>query len=624
MGTIITPERHYPGQVLGQPCYWLITIWYAGYTITLSSDNLDVVSEAEGMTYHFVAGLLSRLRYSDRVGLVGEVNEGSSTSIDVLFPVDVAELEARGHSLEGSRVELARWIFGTDHSERKVIVRGEVANVSYGAEGEPVSFVAESVIWREGIEYPPKNQKVDANNWSNTDTLDDTELNAPYPVIIGYPGRVSAGVLPRGWVTGSRARRVDRTRVPVVNSGGTDIVGMNGLRAILAGHHIEAQRVYMNTDSDTSGERFAVLNGYDEKGQPVAYVDATPDGSEPGTGASLFEWEVTDPDGNPSYGLGRGSFSGFSTASDAVGTVINASYQPGSAAFDEGRFDMFVGWYDDSTVSTGGGLLGPDGEVMRGAGDVMLWWLSRSNKPIDYGRFAAAAPLLNHIKIDACADDFCRPYDWVQDHLVPLLPVTLTTGPEGIYPVVWRFDAGPEDAVFVFDTAVDPHIERVSNVRVDSSRVRNDFQILFAKSIRTGNHFGDLRLGAGPYDSDDPDAHVSLLCKLSQQRYRYANGNPKVVEHKIETEVIYDTASALAILSWMARAWCLAHKEVGYRVLESEWSHLERGMVGLLKDHELKVTWVVHVLDVQILDDDHLGIELLYVEAPVRDTLSYG
>jgi hypothetical protein len=409
---------------------------------------------------------------------------------------------------------------------------------------------------------------------------------------------------------------------PVIDGG--NIVGFNNITAVLAGHHVKATRVWVSTSEDPSGERFGVYNTVDDKGQPVAVLASAPDGSAPTTGPST-NWEVTDPDGGTTYGLGRGVTTGI-TPANAQGSVIDASYQPFSASVDNGRFDLFVGWLNNAQDSNGGegGMIGADGNLIRGAGDVLHWLMRQSNKPIDHGRFAAAAPMLNGFKIDAVIDKPVKPYDFARDELLPLLPVRLATGPAGIYPVVFRYNATRAEAVFTLDADVDPRVVRTSRIRVDSSKIANHFVLEYAYSARTSRHWATAELGAGPYDTDAPEVQTSIYCRLSQQRYRYSNGKARVITKKLQSRVIYDTATAQNLLAWQARAHCFAQRTFTMTVPEKEFDWLKRGMVGIVRDSKVYVDWLMHILDVQILDNDMLGLELLYMEDPVKDAHIYG
>lgn len=624
MTTIIHPERHYPSEIGANSVYWLVDIHYGTEIVRLSTEHLDVADAIEGTT-HAYWGRLPALRFTDALGAIGEVTEGATTSLDAVMPVDVAEMEARGHRLEGSTVELARWVWGTDYSERRIVFRGQVTDPRIGADGEPVSFSVKNVPWEDERLVPTENQRVISRTTATSafGSLDDAEIGKYYPIIFGKPGKVAPGVQAREWITASRARRYNRQGTVVLSGG--NIVGFNEMSAVLAGHHVQATRVWASTNAYPAGERFGVYNTSDERGQPIAVLFATPDGSVPTTGPST-NWEVTDPDGNTTYGLGRGVATG-ATPADAQGSIIDASFQPFAATIDNGRFDLFVGWLNDSQDSGGGegGMIGADGNLVRGAGDVLHWLMSQSNKPIDHGRFAAAAPLLNGFKIDAVIDTPIKPFDFARDEILPIIPARLVTGPNGIYPVVFRYHATAADAVATLDADVDGRIDRSSRIRVDSSKIINHFALDYAYSARTSRYWTTTELGAGPYDSDAPEIQTSIYCRLSQQRYRYSNGKPRVITKKIQSRVIYETATAHAVLAWLARAHCLATREISYVVPEKEWGWLERGMVLLLNDSEVHISgWLVHVLDVQILDNDMIGLELMYLEDPPRDARSYG
>jgi len=189
-----------------------------------------------------------------------------------------------------------------------------------------------------------------------------------------------------------------------------------------------------------------------------------------------------------------------------------------------------------------------------------------------------------------------------------------------VYPIVWRFDATSADAVAHLDAGTDPSIERASRIIFDASTIANDFVLKYALSLRTGQYYRTLRLGAGPYDPDDDDQHVSLHCQQSQRRFRYADGSPRVVSEELESVCIYDDATAAAVLSWKARAYALGQRFIDYVVPESEWGWMERGAVLLLTDPELHISdQVCVVVEVQIDDSATMGIKLLILEDPARD-----
>ncbi len=78
---------------------------------------------------------------------------------------------------------------------------------------------------------------------------------------------------------------------------------------------------------------------------------------------------------------------------------------------------------------------------MDGAGDVLLWMLRRSTVPVDRRRFAALRERLNQYIVGGYVNAEARPWDWVVDHLLPILPLSIVGGPAGSYPILWPIRA---------------------------------------------------------------------------------------------------------------------------------------------------------------------------------------
>ncbi|MBM4368998.1 MAG: hypothetical protein FJ102_22470 [Deltaproteobacteria bacterium] len=233
-------------------------------------------------------------------------------------------------------------------------------------------------------------------------------------------------------------------------------------RLVVAGHPITATQVTINQDNDVGGEVVNVRRQADALGQVVTVVD--------------FHEDL--------YDSGQ--------AND-----LGADYQP-AVADDVAVFVQFD--------QGGGGLAGPSGDLMRGAGEVLLWALEQTTLRIDRGRAMAAAPLLDQFKLDFVIDERVRMWDWIAANLLPVLPVSMVTGPLGVYPLVWRYWATASDAVAHLDTATDAHLERASRVRADSSDIRNRLELRYGLSIRTGEFQRVARLS----HHEDEKAAVDL------------------------------------------------------------------------------------------------------------------
>jgi hypothetical protein len=296
-----------------------------------------------------------------------------------------------------------------------------------------------------------------------------------------------------------------------------------------------------------------------------------------------------------------------------IGSVAApASIQPGP---NEEAAGTYVGWYDLDNPEAGG-LQGEDGGLMRAAGDVLQWLLRQSGHEVDRGRFAAVRALLQGYRLDLTIDEETTPWEYVRAHILPILPVSIVAGPEGLYPVVWRFDATAADAIAHIDTGLDPQIQRMSAVTYDRTAVRNDITLRYAYAVRTGQYLGELRYGADATDGAVP----SLVCNLSQRRYLRPDGSSIVARHTVESPCIYEDATAHAVLQWMTRAYALARRRVSYILPESDWGWLERGQVVTLTDAELYLTGQVAIVEsVRIDGSPMIQLGFLLIEQPARD-----
>jgi hypothetical protein len=75
-----------------------------------------------------------------------------------------------------------------------------------------------------------------------------------------------------------------------------------------------------------------------------------------------------------------------------------------------------------------------------GLGSLLTYLLQRSTIPVDYGRCETARRQLDRIEIGGYVNDpDAKPWDYIADELLPLAPMSVRRGPEGVYPLP-RFD----------------------------------------------------------------------------------------------------------------------------------------------------------------------------------------
>lgn len=378
-----------------------------------------------------VFGLLQECRISEPAAL-GSQSATGSISFQVLWPTRIGDLAAAGANPAAMTGEVARWRQDTTWEQRRVVLDGRVRSPTYGDEAEPVAGTIEADVDDDSMIQEP-NARVSPATW-NVGRYSDADEGRPYPICIGYPGKDPQDS--SGWHTATQlvfGEAEAYWQVGVISVG-----------------PIEAAEIYINSDGDTGGELVPVRHRTDYLGRVVAVVDYNLDGL-------------------------------YSTGSAPVG----ADLEPGKTS----PIAIYGGFHD------GGGILGPDGKVIRQAGDVLVWACGRyRRRRIDRGRLAAAATLLRGFLIDGVIGADTKVSDWLSGSLLPILPVSMVQGGQGSYPVVWRFDATERDAIYHVD--IDAGVcARASVLTVDTDSIYNDFALEYGYSARTGRYLYTARLG---------------------------------------------------------------------------------------------------------------------------------
>jgi hypothetical protein len=417
------------------PAHLLVELDFGG-GLVLSTVDLEI--ETEDGTTQVVHGCLEEVAWSDQLDTPGSVGEGDGIPVNGVLPVDVALLVARGARLELTAARVSRWVEGKLWHERELLYRGLVTDPEYGEVEDEVSFSIEKEEVQEVSPCIPLRAAVTSATWdTSSSNLDEVDIGRAYPTIIGRPGaapwsdsgRVSA-------TAGVWARKQNYWH-----------------KLIVAGHPVKATTVWINSDATTTAAEVPVTHEVDGLGRTVAVIDfhATDD---PGIGGLSYE----DVDGN------------------ALDVVQVDDPDPAD------DYPVYVAWPD------AGGLIGGDGAEIRGAGDVLTWALSQCDGPVDLARCRAVAPLLNHILIDGAIEESnATMWDWLTRQLLPLLPVSIVDGPDGRYPVVWKYDATVRDVVRVLDLDLELDVE-FGRIRTDSSQVRNEWSIEYGLSRRVGRY----------------------------------------------------------------------------------------------------------------------------------------
>ncbi len=587
----------YPSQLTGRRVHWILTVEVGGVLMRMADDEIDIVTAA-GETYHYSAGL-DDIETSEGISLFGDSVGQLSVALEFVPPpgVSIAQMVARGDDLSAGRGELARWAEGTTYESRRVVLVGGLADPEYGDDGEAVSTsLEERLAYDETLTSPPA-LSTTALTWPGNavGSLSDEWLDVPYPIVIGRPGYQGGSA----YVTGSPALWVDHRFIvpsspPPSTWGGVVVV---------AGHHVSAERVYLNNDQYTAADaRFKVFNLFDAEGHPVAvvpwYVSSTSTGDP-----FAFDGAATYAD---HYNADPDVAAGGLTLSLGAGARLDPTF------VSSDQLPLYVVWNDEAG---GGGGLVRDGVTIRSAGDVLAHLLSLTTLSIDWGRLAAAIPLLSAYQLDGCITERVSVWSLIQDEILPLLPVSLVSGPRGIYLVVWRHTATAADAVLTIDADADPSVSRDGRVSYDSQDRVNRFSLEYQLSYRTGNYQATRTYGSLEDAASGSGVTAHPLCTWSQGRTR------TVREKRMSSAWVYSDSTAYAVLEWWAAAYALPTRTVDYRVPEVEYAHVERGMVATLTDASIYCDGAVCLVrDVLTDGSGSLVLTLLLLDNPLTRT----
>ena len=584
----------YPSQLPGQRVHWLLEIKWGGLVIRLADDQVDVESET-GTVYQYAPGL-DAIEVSEAIELFNDSAGQLSVPLEFVAPpgASIAERISLGDDFSAATGELSRWVSGTSYEARRVVLVGRLTDPEYGADGELIATSLDEVLIYDSSLIPSTAQAVTEATWGAED-LEEPSLNAPYPIVIGKPGRVASAVNAAGWITGSPGIWVEHG---VVDEG----TFYYDMCLLIAGHHVKGRRVHLNTEGDITGHRFKVVNAYDLLGQPVAvvpfYFSTTSDELIAyDSTATYTTYTAADGDYSPSastYGLGNQSLLNYDV-------------------WQADQRQIYVGWYDgnEDDANTGGGVM-QDGKLIREAGDVIEHLLSLTTQRVDWGRLAAAKPLLSRFLLDGVITDRVSPWDVLRDEILPLLPVSLCSGPNGLYVVVWQFNATAADATVRIDADANPAIGREGRVKYDSEDRANRISLSYAYSYRAGTYCAQVVFGAAEDVETDPSTVVHALCDFSRRRVGYA------VDRSTQTAWVYDTSTAYAVCEWQAAAYALPSKTVQYRVPELEFVHVERGQVATLTDSDLYLSEALCLVREVVTDGSgYLTLTLWMIDNPV-------
>ena len=222
-----------------------------------------------------------------------------------------------------------------------------------------------------------------------------------------------------------------------------------------------------------------------------------------------------------------------------------------------------------------------------GAGDLIALCARQSTLRVDLSRLEVVAPYLNAWKLSGYVDDDgIQPWDWALRNVVPLLPVSAYHTDQGVALRVWNDRATASDAVASLSTS--QGITRIGPVQYESGDLINELTIRYAPSLD-----GDYQRETTVTGREGIGGILNPYCVASRSRLAAldAEGPRAGVRAKtIETPLVWDSATALRILSWQVRAKANRRRVVTYEDTDGKLEWLEEADHVLLTDPELHLT----------------------------------
>ena len=266
--------------------------------------------------------------------------------------------------------------------------------------------------------------------------------------------------------------------------------------------------------------------------------------------------------------------------------------------------DYFAIW------NNGGGLANRQNDgALSGGGELLRYMLGLSSLRVDAGRVAAAEDLLNRYRFAGYIDTDVSPWEWLQDNLIPLLPVSIVNGPDGVYPIVWRLDAAAGDAIAHLDAA--KQIKRESKVTYERRDVVNELRLSFAYDAERGIYKRTITASGDASDLSLTDVYPNAYARVSQIRFGKSSDT-------LETEIVYDQDTAQKILNWKIRASAFPSRAITYTAPAS-MAWLQRGDVVTLTDPDLSLSSQVALVQSVSIRLSALSVTLLINEDPFRE-----
>jgi len=302
-----------------------------------------------------------------------------------------------------------------------------------------------------------------------------------------------------------------------------------------------------------------------------------------------------------------------STVTDLLGRRLSDC--PSNENNAEGEY--FIGFRDDASF---GGGIEFRGSLLRGAGSIIEWVMTEHyDGVVDIGRLVAVRSYLDSWKIDTYLNAPVNAWDWLVRDVLPLLPVEMREGSNGVYPAVFRFDLTSRDAVAHLDaTSGSGRVQRESPVTLVAD-IANEITVEYRPSGESASKWLARRIltaasgklsGTDAVTGTDERIVANALAAESQRRYG-------VLPLRVQAGAVWDTTTAILIAEHLAakRAW--PRRAVRYS--GGPWLEgIEIGQAVLLTDPDLHVDEAIALVTDVLPESGGASVDLMLIDHPAN------
>lgn len=243
----------------------------------------------------------------------------------------------------------------------------------------------------------------------------------------------------------------------------------------------------------------------------------------------------------------------------------------------------------------GAGVLLPDGSPVETLGDALYWAAHESGLPLDLRAWSALRAALAGWKVGAVIDTPTPVWGWARDVLLPMAPIELVDGPDGLRPLLWTYPARAADAVRHLEVGREIHMAGPVE-RAAAADSPNRWRVAFGFRP-DGEATGEIVIG-----SEDRPAPACTVAQ-SQAALR---------EESLELVAVSRESAAAMSVGWRVASEALPWRTTTYGGLADDLDELRPGDVVTITHADRGwLERVAHVRAVRWLSTDEIEIAVL-------------